>query len=176
MGKVLKKIEYAELRLCKAKGYKYVARHEIGSMAVFKKKPIRKLGNHYGHWIIEDNFPIEKFHEYRNLEHGHYKSIEWKEEPLLIKDLLIDADIEGEDKSVLYIAYVKYQESEGYIHFIHGQGESILDLTADREIASYFESKDEILKELEYEAEPPYSIKFFKVVERISTEYIEEES
>lgn len=90
------KIELSYLRL---KGFKYLVRNEIGSVKVYVNKPHRDkevnyypYGNDrggYDHWI-ETKTPIslEEQRRTRGIELGEYDFIQWKDEPLLIDDLI----------------------------------------------------------------------------------------
>ena len=91
--------EEIELSYVWLKGFKYLVRNEIGSVAVFVNKPHRdKEVNYYPHgkdrggydmWI-ESKTPllIEEQRRSKNLKLGEYTFIQWKDEPMLI-DILI---------------------------------------------------------------------------------------
>lgn len=91
--------EYVELSYWYIKGFKYLVRNEIGSVYVYKRKPHRdKETNYYpygkdrggyDHWI-ETKTPISVDEQRRNkiLELGEYEFIQWKDEPMLIENLI----------------------------------------------------------------------------------------
>ncbi|WP_257985727.1 hypothetical protein [Bacillus sp. M6-12] len=91
--------ERIELSYLRLKGFRYLVRNEIGSISVFVNKPHRdKEVNYipfgrsrggYDHWI-ETQTPIS-LEEQRRTTHtelGKYEFIQWKDEPLLIEDLI----------------------------------------------------------------------------------------
>lgn len=83
--------ELIELKYEYMRGYKYIARNEIGSVSIYKKKPIRHRrpgSSCYAHWIIEDNFPIKKHDEYGYTHYGKYDFITWEDEPMLIENII----------------------------------------------------------------------------------------
>lgn len=90
------KIELSYLRL---KGFKYLTRNEIGSVNVFVNKPHRdketnyfpfgKDRSGYDYWI-ETKTPIsfEEQRRTKSVELGRYEFIQWKDEPMLIDNLI----------------------------------------------------------------------------------------
>lgn len=86
--------EKAELEYLRFKGFRYLVRHEIGSVEVFMNLPHRDKENNgdrggYDTWI-ETKTPLsmEEHRRRRNVELGKYEFITWKDEPMLIDDLL----------------------------------------------------------------------------------------
>jgi hypothetical protein len=91
--------EHTELSYLRLKGFKYLTRNEIGSVNVFVNKPHRdketnyipfgKTRGGYDFWI-ETKTPIsvEEQRRCRGVELGKYTFISWKDEPMLIDDLI----------------------------------------------------------------------------------------
>jgi hypothetical protein len=91
--------EHIELSYLRLKGFRYLVRNEIGSVEVFVNKPHRdKEVNYYPNgkdrggydmWI-ETKTPIstEEQRRCRHIELGEYSFITWKDEPMLIEDLI----------------------------------------------------------------------------------------
>lgn len=91
--------EKIELSYFKLKGFRYLVRNQIGSVKVYVNKPHRDLETNYtpfgktrgGYdmWI-ETKTPISIEEQRRTIavELGKYAFIEWKDEPMLIEDLI----------------------------------------------------------------------------------------
>lgn len=93
-----KLMEISELSLAFVDGFKWIARNEIGSVTLFKKKPARRrevindLGSGYDSWVIEGNFPIHNHDEYKETEYGEYSSLTWDDSPIEIMSYLDELD------------------------------------------------------------------------------------
>jgi uncharacterized protein YnzC (UPF0291/DUF896 family) len=91
--------ETIELSYLRLKGFRYLVRNEIGSVEVFVNKPHRdKESNYYPHgkdrggydmWI-ETKTPLSLEEQGRRTHTslGKYEFIQWKDEPMLIDDLI----------------------------------------------------------------------------------------
>ena len=91
--------EQIELSYLRLKGFKYLVRNEIGSVEVFVNKPHRDKETNYAPYgrtrggydsWIETKTPIsiEEQRRCRSVELGKYSFISWKDEPILIDDLI----------------------------------------------------------------------------------------
>lgn len=87
---LLDDIEIIELKYLYALGFRYIGRHEKGTLEVFKKEPIRNISktSAYSIWVIEDNFPIRDFSEYGDIKLGKYDFITWNDGIYKIEDLI----------------------------------------------------------------------------------------
>jgi hypothetical protein len=93
----VEKIELSYLRL---KGFKFLVRNEIGSVAVFKNKPHRdketnytpfgrNRGIGYDFWIeTKTPISIEEQRRTQKTELGEYLFVKWSDEPMNIDDLI----------------------------------------------------------------------------------------
>lgn len=74
-------------------GYRYIARHEIGTVEAFKEMPVRdKIVNgstHGGYdtWVI-GKYPITDHSKYYDLKLGKYEFVKWSDEPIAIGKLI----------------------------------------------------------------------------------------
>ena len=90
---MLNKKELIELRYLYELGYRYIGRHEIGEVEVFKKKPVRnKVVNGstldcYNTWVI-GKYPIKDHSLYHNVELGNYNMITWEKGVVEINSLI----------------------------------------------------------------------------------------
>ncbi|MEK4191753.1 hypothetical protein NYE44_01590 [Paenibacillus sp. FSL L8-0493] len=90
----LKSEEKIELSYLRHKGFRYLVRHEIGSVEVFMNLPQRDKENNgyrggYDTWIeTKTPLPMEERRRRRDVELGKYEFITWKDEPMLIDDIL----------------------------------------------------------------------------------------
>lgn len=90
---MLTRLERIELEYLFELGYRYIARHEIGTVEVFKEMPVRdKVVNgstHGGYdtWVI-GKYPIEDHSMYHDLDLGDYQFIKWSDEPIAISELI----------------------------------------------------------------------------------------
>lgn len=91
--------EEVELKFLLLKGFKYLVRHEIGSVEVFVKEPHRdketnyapygKTRGGYDTWIeTKTPLSLEEQSRRRKVELGKYEFVQWKDEPILISDLI----------------------------------------------------------------------------------------
>lgn len=90
---MLTRREKIELEYLFELGYKYIARHEKGTIAVFKEMPVRdkvvngSSGGGYDTWVI-GKYPITDFSKYHDLKLGKYEFIKWGNEPVAIGELI----------------------------------------------------------------------------------------
>lgn len=90
---MLTRKEKIELNYLFELGYKYIARHEIGTVEVFKEMPVRdKVVNgstHGGYdtWVI-GKYPIKDHSKYHDLKLGKYEFVKWCNEPIAIDELI----------------------------------------------------------------------------------------
>lgn len=84
---MLTALEEIELKYLQAKGFKYIARHHIGSLEAFKEKPVRNYGPGHPTWVI-GSYPIQNHTLYHELELDKYEFIKWEDEPMEIDKLL----------------------------------------------------------------------------------------
>ena len=91
-------VEVSEMVLMYTKGFKWVARNEIGSLYFFREEPIkvsqlRGSSTGYDFWINKDNFPIIDYKAQYNSEFGNlYPKITFSEGPTKVLDYLSDKD------------------------------------------------------------------------------------
>ena len=85
--------EYVELKCAYYLGFKCIARHEIGTVELFKELPIRdketngrKTGG-YDTWVIE-SYPIKDYSLYDKVKLGKYDFITWENGVWKIADIL----------------------------------------------------------------------------------------
>lgn len=75
--------EMIELKYMNFLGFKYIARHEIGTLCLFKEKPVRNKevngSQHCGYdtWVIGE-YPIKDFSLLGDAKLGKYKFITWE--------------------------------------------------------------------------------------------------
>lgn len=90
---MLNELELIELKYLSAFGFKYIGRHEKGTVEVFKEMPVRdKVVNgskHGGYdtWVI-GRYPIEDFSIYSKVKLGKYDFITWENGIVEIKSLI----------------------------------------------------------------------------------------
>lgn len=90
---MLTRREKIELNYLFELGYRYIARHEIGTVKVFKEIPVRdKVVNgstHGGYdtWVI-GKYPIRDHSKYHDLKLGKYEFVKWSNEPIAIGELI----------------------------------------------------------------------------------------
>ncbi|MDB2086592.1 hypothetical protein [Clostridium paraputrificum] len=90
---MLTRREKIELNYLFELGYRYIARHEIGTVEVFKEIPVRdKVVNgstHGGYdtWVI-GKYPIRDHSKYHHLKLGKYEFVKWSNEPISIGELI----------------------------------------------------------------------------------------
>ena len=85
--------EELELRYMQALGFKWIARHEIGSVEIFKEEPVLESSigftkHGYEIWVIEGNYPINDFSLMRRPEIAKHEYITFEDGPLEIDKLL----------------------------------------------------------------------------------------
>ena len=85
----LTQLEEIELKYLKAKGFKYIARHEIGTVEAFKEKPVRSKSTGYSIWVI-GRLPVLDFSLYFKTDLGAYDFLKWEDGPLEIDKLLME--------------------------------------------------------------------------------------
>lgn len=74
--------EFTELKFLNYLGFKYIARNEIGSIYVFKEKPVRnketngRTNSGYDTWVI-GSYPIKDHDLYGEIKLGKYDFITW---------------------------------------------------------------------------------------------------
>lgn len=85
--------EYVELKCAYYSGFKYIARHEIGRMELFKELPVRdkemngtKTCN-YDTWVI-GCYPIQDHSLYGEVKLGKYSFVTWENGVWKITDIL----------------------------------------------------------------------------------------
>jgi hypothetical protein len=96
--------EVIELMYLREFGFQYLVRNEIGSVEVFKVKPhvdVRSPG--YKTWVERD-YPMttDEMRNRKGVSLGKYKFIEFKDEPMLIDDLISNYKIIISSKEDLY--------------------------------------------------------------------------
>lgn len=85
--------EITELKYMNYLGFKYIARHEIGRVVLFKEKPVRnKIANnitasHYDTWVI-GKYPKKDLRLYGEVRIGKYDCITWENGVWDIKEIL----------------------------------------------------------------------------------------
>lgn len=85
--------EIVELKYMNYLGFKYIARHEIGKVELFKESPVRdKIANGYSHggydtWVI-GKYPIIDRSLYGDVKIGCYDFITWNNGVWNIEQLL----------------------------------------------------------------------------------------
>ena len=90
---MLNKKELIELRYLYELGYRYIGRHEIGTVKVFKEKPVRdKVVNNpnrggYDTWVI-GKYPIKDHSLYHDVKLGNYEMITWENGVVKIDSLI----------------------------------------------------------------------------------------
>lgn len=89
----LKENEKIELEYMYLLGFRYIARHEIGSVCLFKEKPVRDKevnGNRGGYdtWVI-GKYPIKDHSLYGEINLGTYDFITWENGVFSIAELLV---------------------------------------------------------------------------------------
>lgn len=85
--------EYVELKCAYYLGFKYIARHEIGTVELFKELPVRdkeingrKTGG-YDTWVI-GSYPIKDHSLYDKVRLGKYDFVTWENGVWKIVDIL----------------------------------------------------------------------------------------
>lgn len=90
---MLTRLEKIELEYLFELGYRYIARHEIGTVKVFKEKPVRDNvvnGSNcgcYDTWVI-GKYSIKDRSKYHDLVLGRYEFVKWSDEPIAIGELI----------------------------------------------------------------------------------------
>ena len=85
--------EYIELKYKHYLGFKYIARHEIGSIELFKELPTRDKETNgrntggYDTWVI-GKYPIKDHSLYSKVELGEYNFITWSNGVWSISEIL----------------------------------------------------------------------------------------
>lgn len=84
--------EYVELKCAYYLGFRYIARHEIGRVELFKELPVRDKevnGDRGGYdtWVI-GSFPVKDHSLYGEVKIGDYNFITWENGVWRITDIL----------------------------------------------------------------------------------------
>lgn len=85
--------EYVELKYAYYLGFKYIARHEKGTVELFKELPIRDKETNgittsgYDTWVI-GSYPIKDHSLYDKIKLGKYDFITWENGVWKITDIL----------------------------------------------------------------------------------------
>lgn len=106
MSKIQEKIaltekEMVELQYNSYLGFKYIARNEIGSLSLFKEKPVRdketngRTTSGYDTWVI-GSYPIKDHSLYGEVKLGKYDFIQWNDGVFEIDALLNPNDYSGD--------------------------------------------------------------------------------
>lgn len=79
--------EVTELKHMKDLGFKYIARHEIGTVTAFKEKPEKKIYpiSTYGIWGI--GYPVRNLHLCKDMKFN-YEFITWDNGVWIIEEIL----------------------------------------------------------------------------------------
>jgi len=80
-------LETIELKYLHALGFKYIGRHEKGTVEAFKEMPVRSRNNGYDTWVI-GSYPIRDFSLYGEIKLGEYCFITWDGGIVEIKTLI----------------------------------------------------------------------------------------
>lgn len=86
---MLSNSESIELQYLNALGYKYIGRHEKGTLAVFKEKPVRNISKTgaYSTWVI-GSYPVQDHSLYGDIKLGNYDFVTWDNGVMRIEKLL----------------------------------------------------------------------------------------